>query len=70
MALEVKSIDREFYFNGVKLSDVNPQFSPEQIKEFHTPTFPELATATTEGPESTPKGTKKYTFRNAIGSKG
>jgi PRTRC genetic system protein C len=70
MALEATKMDREFSFNGVKLQDINPTFTPEQIREAYLSKFPELATATIEGPEVTSSGTRKYTFRNAIGSKG
>jgi PRTRC genetic system protein C len=43
--------------------------SVEQVRELLTPCYPELATATLEGPEDT--GTAlRYSFSRAIGSKG
>jgi PRTRC genetic system protein C len=70
MALEVKALPREFSFNAVRLPDPNPAFSIEQVRDTYVSSYPELATASIEGPEATEKGTIKVTFRRAVGAKG
>jgi PRTRC genetic system protein C len=60
---------RYFEFNGVRLPDINPQLSPEEIRNLYTQQFPEIATASITGPEAV--GDKlRYQFTRAIGSKG
>ncbi|WP_281383463.1 PRTRC system protein C [Granulicella aggregans] len=49
--------------------DPAPAMSVDEVREFLTPTYPEIATATLTGPDAT--GTSlRYTFGRAIGSKG
>jgi PRTRC genetic system protein C len=68
-SLEVETLQREFFYNGSRIPDPVPNLSVEEVRELLTPTWPELATATFEGPEDT--GTNlRYTFNRAIGSKG
>jgi len=67
--LKVETLQREFFYNGTRIPDPAPNLSVEQVRELLTPTWPELATATLEGPEDT-GGTLRYTFNRAIGSKG
>ena len=67
--LKVETLHREFFYNGTRIPDPAPAMSVEQVRELLTPSFPELATATLEGPEDT--GTAlRYSFSRAIGSKG
>ena len=67
--MESHELSRYFEFNGVRLPDINPKLSPEEIRSLYTQHFPEIATATITGPEAV--GDKlRYQFTRAIGSKG
>jgi PRTRC genetic system protein C len=67
--LKVAALPREFYYNGTKIPDPNPNMSVEQVRDMLTPRFPELATAAIKGPED--MGTEqRITFVRAIGEKG
>ena len=67
--LKVETLQREFFYNGTRIPDPAPNLSVEQVRELLTPTWPEIATATLEGPEDT-GSSRRYTFSRAIGSKG
>ncbi|MHB8413208.1 MAG: PRTRC system protein C [Candidatus Acidiferrales bacterium] len=67
--MEVRSLDRRFVYNGVKLPDPNPKLSPDEVKAFYSGQYPELATASITGPEPA-SSTLCYTFARAIGTKG
>lgn len=67
--MESHELSRYFEFNGVRLPDINPKLSPEEIRNLYTHQFPDIATATITGPEAV--GDKlRYQFTRAIGSKG
>ena len=51
--LKVEALQREFFYNGTRIPDPAPNLSVEQVRELLTPTWPEIATATLEGPEDT-----------------
>jgi len=67
--LKTEALLREFLFNGVRIPDPAPDMSVEEIRDFLTPTYPEIATATLTGPDATGSA-MRYTFDRAIGSKG
>ena len=67
--LKVETLQREFFYNRTRIPDPAPNLSVEQVRELLTPTWPEIATATLEGPEDT-GSSLRYTFSRAIGSKG
>lgn len=67
--LKTEMLLREFYFNGVRIPDPAPSMSVEEVRDFLTPTYPEIATATLTGPDAT-GSSMCYTFARAIGSKG
>ncbi len=67
--VKVKTLERAFVFNGVKLPDPGPDLSVEQVRDMYVATYPELATAGIEGP-SPVGGTMQYTFTRSIGPKG
>jgi PRTRC genetic system protein C len=69
-SLTVAALPREFvYNNGTPIPDPNPNMSVEQVRDTLTAAYPEIATASLEGPEDT--GTAlRYKFSRAIGSKG
>ncbi|WP_263356617.1 PRTRC system protein C [Acidicapsa ligni] len=60
---------REFYYNGVRIPDPGPEMTVDQVRDLLTPRFPEIATASVEGPEDT-GNVLRYKFSRAIGEKG
>ena len=67
--MESHVLSRTFEFNGVRLPDINPRLSPEEIRTLYAHQFPDIATASITGPEAV--GDKlRYQFTRAIGSKG
>jgi PRTRC genetic system protein C len=68
-SLKTQVLLREFFYNGVRIPDPDPEMTVEQVRDLLTPNFPEIATASVSGPEDT--GTElRYTFSRAIGTKG
>lgn len=45
MTVKIEKLERVFLFDGAKLSDVNPEFSVEQVRDMYVNTYPELASA-------------------------
>ena len=69
MAITVTPMTRIFQFASIRLPDPNPALSVDEVKNLYCAQYPELATATVNGPEAV--GDKmRYTFERAIGSKG
>ena len=48
--LKVEALQREFFYHGTRIPDPAPNLSVEEVRELLTPTWPEIATATLEGP--------------------
>lgn len=69
MALETQQLSRAFRYNSVDLIDPGAQYTPEQVRDFYAPTYPEILNAAIEGPEEK-DGKLVYTFRRAVGTKG
>lgn len=73
MALEVKNLEREFTFKKdgtlVTLPDPNPEFSVEEVMQFYGGQYPELTTATIEGPKIEGKAAV-YSAKTTVGTKG
>jgi len=67
--VKVEALTRVFIYNGVKLPDPGPNLTVEQVRDMYVATYPELATATVEGP-SPVSGTMQYTFTREVGVKG
>ncbi len=67
--LQVSAMPREFLYNGQKLPDPDPSLSPERVKSMFAVTYPELATATVEGP-TVKDGKMVFSYSKAIGVKG
>ena len=62
-------LSRIVEFNGVRLPDISPTLSPEEIRNLYAHQYPDIATASITGPEAI--GDKlRYQFTRAIGSKG
>lgn len=73
MALEVKNLKRVFTFKKdgtpVELPDPNPEFTNSEVLQFYSNQYPELTTATLEGPKV--DGDKAiYSVKTSIGTKG
>ena len=69
MALTATAATRCFNFNGVDLPDPAPTMTTEEVRDLYSATYPELTTATIEGPEV--RGNRMvYSFRRAAGTKG
>ena len=69
MPLTINKMTRLFQFNGIRLPDINPNMTVDEVKALYAAQYPELATAVVNGPEAV--GDKmRYTFERAIGSKG
>lgn len=67
--MQIRAMEREFYFNGTRIPDPSPKMTVEEVRDLLTPTYPEIATATLTGPDATGSALR-YTFDRAIGSKG
>lgn len=75
MALQITSVKRSFTIpaaNGkaqVILEDINPALTPVEVLNFYSNAYPELTTATIDGPKMTEDGAK-YEFKRTVGTKG
>jgi PRTRC genetic system protein C len=69
MAIVAKQLVREFSYNGVALPDPGVGLSLEAVRDVYSATFPEIVSASIEGPE-TRDGKLVYTFRKGVGTKG
>ena len=73
MALEVTNLKREFKFkkNGtdITLPDPNPDFTMNEVLQFYGNQYPELTTATMEGPK-VDDGKAVYSVKTTVGTKG
>lgn len=69
MPISRAPLKRKFYFGSLSIPDPNPNMTPEDVRTFLAPQYPEITTATLTGPDAT-GGTLTYTFSKAIGTKG
>ena len=73
MALEIKTVPREFKFESggkkVKVADPNPNMSPSEIMELLMSQYPELTTATV-GEIKEKDGKMVVEFVTSLGNKG
>lgn len=71
--LEVKQLTREFTFKKdgtlVRLPDPNPEFTSQEVLDFYSNRYPELTTATLDGPVTEGK-TAVYNAKTTVGTKG
>lgn len=73
MPLEVQNLKREFTFKkdgtNVTLPDPNPEFTVAEVMQFYSGQYPELTTATLDGPKV--EGKKAvYSVQTTVGTKG
>ncbi|MDO8931226.1 MAG: PRTRC system protein C [Rhodocyclaceae bacterium] len=65
MTITVQKLLRSFAYNGIALPDPGSDLTPEQVRDVYSATYPEITTASIEGPEQ--KGERLvYTFRRAV----
>ena len=73
--LDATNLKREFKFkpaaggNMVTLSDPNKDFTPAEVIQFFSVQYPELTTATIDGPKIE-KDAAVYEFKTTVGTKG
>ncbi len=66
--MKIEAIERVFNYNGATLADPAAGMSPEAVRDFYSAMYPEITTATVEGP--TERGGKfHYKFAKAVGTK-
>lgn len=69
MSLTVSEVERVFVYNGVKLVDPGPGLTPEQVRDVYAQQYPEITTATIEGPTKVGE-VMQYEFKRKLGTKG
>ena len=73
MALEIKGLQRVFKIrkgsSEIELADPDNSLSPNEVMDFYSMTYPELTTATLQGPELE-EDRAVYRFKTTIGTKG
>lgn len=67
--MQTEPITRRFYYLGLELPDLDPRFTPEQVRDAYSGLYPEITTATIEGPEVV-DGVLKFNLTRALGTKG
>lgn len=69
MALSVNAIERRFTYNGAQLPDPGPGLDVEAVRDIYASQYPDIATATVEGPTEK-NGVMEYEFKRKVGTKG
>ncbi|CAG9208128.1 PRTRC system protein C [Paraburkholderia tropica] len=69
MTISIAKLIREFTYNGMKFADPGPAFSPNDVRDLFSAQYPELTTATVDGPEIA-GDIATYRFVRAAGAKG
>lgn len=69
MPIQARTLERSFSYLGLRLPDPDPKLTPEQVRDVYCTTYPEITTATVEGPDAS-GGTLHFKFTRAIGTKG
>ena len=69
MTISIATLTREFTYNGMRLADPGPAFTPDQVRDLYSAQYPELTTATVDGPEYAGE-VASFKFVRAAGAKG
>jgi PRTRC genetic system protein C len=69
MSVLIRPLQRVFKFNQLLLPDPGATFTPEQVRDLFSATYPELTNAVIEGPTTTARALE-YQFVVAVGTKG
>jgi PRTRC genetic system protein C len=67
--MQITAMIRTFSYNGLQLPDPDSRLTPEQVRDFYASAYPEITTASIEGPEAS-DGALKYRITRALGTKG
>jgi len=67
--MEKSIVTRKFIFKGKVLDDPNPHLSIEEVKRHYSTVYPEITTASVEGPKYK-GGSHEYTFKTSVGTLG
>ena len=67
--MQITPMLRTFSYSGLQLPDPDNRLTPEQVRDFYATAYPEITTASIEGPEAS-DGALKYKFTRALGTKG
>ena len=69
--VKINALKREFVDGktNTTLPDVNPEYTPEQVRDFLANQYPHLINAKIEGPEIL-SSKLKYKFVTSVGTKG
>ncbi len=67
--MERKDLKRVFVYKKTELDDPNTNFNVNEVLEFYTGQYPELTTASVQGPE-VKEDKIIYQFKNNVGTKG
>ncbi|GAB6118918.1 PRTRC system protein C [Dysgonomonas termitidis] len=71
MALNITTVTRVFRIEktDIELNDIDPEMSLEDVMGFYSAIYPQLTTASVQGPEFE-DDKAVYTFKTTIGTKG
>ena len=50
--MQITAMVRTFSYNGLHLPDPDSRLTPEQVRDFYASAYPEITTASVEGPEA------------------
>jgi PRTRC genetic system protein C len=67
--MKITQLVREFSYASLSLPDPGSHLSLERVKNIYSRSYPELATASIDGPE-TRNGKMIFTFKRSVGTKG
>lgn len=67
--MKIQQLERSFSYSGMVLPDPGKNLSVDQVKDVFASIYPELTTASIEGPEIR-AGKMVYSLKKAIGTKG
>ena len=67
--MQVEAMGRRFFYLGLELADLDEKLTPEQVRDAYSSLYPEITTASIEGPEVI-DGALKFTFTRVLGTKG
>lgn len=69
MSLQIAPVKRVFQYQGMQLPDIDPELTPEEIRDVYSAQYGELTTAQIidAGVE---EGVHRYEFQRKVGEKG
>ena len=67
--MHLEAMSRIFSYCDLRLADPDSRLTPEQVRDFYSSSYPEITTASIEGPEVV-AGVLKFKFVRVLGTKG